>query len=74
MFYVLGPLDEAAVGLDPVTLEKTSTPVQREAAAAEDPKAKGKAAPAKVVKEETRPTSGVSKVSEITKPAKYTKN
>jgi len=27
MFYILGPLDEAAVGLNPMTLEKSATPV-----------------------------------------------
>ena len=28
MFYILGPLDEVAVGLDPMTLEKSANPVK----------------------------------------------
>jgi hypothetical protein len=47
MFYILGPLDEAAVGLDPMSLEKVSNPQLQANAAVEDPKAKGKAPPAK---------------------------
>lgn len=77
MFYVLGPLDEAAVGLDPLTLEKSLKPQNYESNQTEDPKAKGKAPPGKPAappKEEVkeRPDSSLSKEKEQ-KPPKYTK-
>lgn len=76
MFYVLGPLDEAAVGIDPHTLEKKSTPLHVENTVVEDTKAKGAKAPAKPAdkskEEATRPVSGNSKVDED-KPPRYTK-
>lgn len=76
MFYVLGPLDEAAVGIDPHTLEKKSTPIHVENAVVEDPKAKGAKPPAKPAdkaKEEVlRPVSSNSKTDEG-KPPRYTK-
>lgn len=77
MFYVLGPLDEAAVGLDPLTLEKSLKPVSYETNQTDDTKGKGKAPAGKPVappKEEIkeRPDSSVSKKEEQ-KPPKYTK-
>jgi hypothetical protein len=49
MFYILGPLDEAAVGLDPLTLEKTNRPLNYETNQIEDNKTKGKAAAGRTV-------------------------
>jgi len=49
MFYILGPLDEAAVGLDPLTLEKSNRPLNYESNQTEDTKKTGKAAAGKNV-------------------------
>ena len=69
MFYLLGPLDEASVGLDPQTLEKTSRPIHIETQVIEDPKAKVKAlpnkAPEKPKEEVVRPVSGEKSNTEL---------
>lgn len=77
LFYILGPLDEAAVGLDPMTLEKSANPrAANESAIIEDPKtakgkppAKGKEAPKEVPVE----VPATAESAKDAKPPKYTK-
>lgn len=78
MFYILGPLDEAAVGLNPLTLEKSANPVPQAATQEIDPKLPktgskppaGKPAPGK---EEIKDLPVSTAEKSEAKPPKYTK-